>query len=172
MKYPYIIFYRDDNLSDIDKFFISNNDKLECSIFFTNNKNDLNKLYDSSYQILVTYGTNEEEINTNVNMIISNRMRDRWIHFKDITSIEAFNTAVNNCFIHNCGYKREHVRPIFSVFTPAYNSYEKIIRAYDSLKNQTLKDWEFIVIDDSPDDKHFDFLRPGRIENEFAFSPY
>ena len=159
MKYPYIIFYRDDNLSDIDKFFISNNDKLECSIFFTNNKNDLNKLYDSSYQILVTYGTNEEEINTNVNMIISNRMRDRWIHFKDITSIEAFNTAVNNCFIHNCGYKREHVRPIFSVFTPAYNSYEKIIRAYDSLKNQTLKDWEFIVIDDSPDDKHFDFLR-------------
>ena len=159
MKYPYIIFYRDDNLSDIDKFFISNNDKLECSIFFTNNKNDLNKLYDSSYQILVTYGANEGEINANVNTIISNRMRNRWIHFKDITSIEVFNSSVNNCLIHNCGYQREDVRPIFSVFTPAYNSYEKIIRAYDSLKNQTLKDWEFIVIDDSPDDKHFDFLR-------------
>ena len=159
MKYPYIVFYRYDKFSNIDNFFISNNTKLSCSVFFTNNKNDLNKLYDSNYQILVTYGDNEQDYIENVNSVISTRMRDRWIHFTEITSIESFNRAVNFCFIHNCALNREQVRPIFSVFTPAYNSYEKIIRAYDSLKNQTLKDWEFIVIDDSPDDKHFEFLR-------------
>ena len=27
------------------------------------------------------------------------------------------------------------------------------------MKNQTLKDWEFVIIDDSPDDDHFNFLR-------------
>ena len=159
MKYPYVIFYRLDKYSYIDNMFIKNNTSLNCSIFFTNKKEDLNKLFDSSYQILVTYGDKEEEYIENVRTIISERMRDRWIHLKEINNIDQFNYSVNYCFIHNCGLNREQVRPIFSVFTPAYNSYEKIVRAYESLKNQTLKDWEFIVIDDSPDDEHFKFLR-------------
>jgi glycosyltransferase involved in cell wall biosynthesis len=86
-------------------------------------------------------------------------MHNRWIHFKDISNISEFNRAVNYCFIHNCTLERQNVRPVFSVFTPTYNSYHKIKRAYNSLKNQTLKDWEFVIIDDSPDDEHFNFLR-------------
>ena len=159
MKYPYIIFYRLDKYSNIDELFIENNKSLNCSIFFTSKKEDLNKLYDSNYQLLITYGENESDYIPNVMSVIAERMRDRWIHLKEITSIEEFNRAVNYCFIHNCIFDREHVRPIFSVFTPAYNSYHKIERAYNSLKNQTLKDWEFIIIDDSPDDEHFNFLR-------------
>ena len=46
MKYPYIIFYRLERYSDIDNLFIENNKDLNCSIFFTNKKDDLNKLYD------------------------------------------------------------------------------------------------------------------------------
>ena len=61
MKYPYVIFYRLDKYSYIDNMFIKNNTSLNCSIFFTNKKEDLNKLFDSSYQILVTYGDKEEE---------------------------------------------------------------------------------------------------------------
>ena len=160
MKYPYIIFYRFEKYADsIDKFFIENNEKLDCSLFFTSDKEDLNKLFDSNYQILITYGDNESEYIQNVNSIIANRMRNRWIHFKDISSISNFNRAVNYCFIHNCTLERQHVRPVFSVFTPTYNSYHKIERAYNSLKAQTLKDWEFVIIDDSPDDDHFNFLR-------------
>lgn len=159
MKYPFIIFYRLDNFSSIDNFFIENNEQLNCTLYFTSNKNDLNKLYDSNFQILVTYGDKEEYYIDNVRSIIAERMRDRWIHFNEIKSIEIFNYAVNYCFIHNCTFNREHIRPIFSVFTPAYNSYHKIERAYKSLLNQTFKDWEFIVIDDSPDDNHFNFLR-------------
>ena len=159
MKYPFVIFYRLDKFSDIDNYLITNNTKLDCSIFFTSNNEDLNKLFDPNYQILITYGDNEAEYVPNVMSIITERMRDRWIHIKEITSIEEFNQKVNFCFIYNCAYNREHIRPIFSVFTPTYNSYHKINRAYNSLKNQTLKDWELVIIDDSPDDKHFDFLR-------------
>ena len=159
MKYPFVIFYRLDRYSEIDKFFIDNNNNLNCSIFFTSNKNDLNKLFDSNYQILITYGDNEGDYINNVMSVIAERMRDRWVHLNEIKSIDEFNTFVNNCFIYNCSYNREHVRPIFSVFTPSYNSYHKIERAYNSLKNQTLKDWEFIIMDDSPDDNHFNFLR-------------
>ena len=159
MKYPYIIFYRLEKFSHIDKFFIANNEKLNCSIFFTNQKEDLNKLFDPNYQLLITYGDNEQEYIENVGSIITERMRDRWVHLKDIASIDEFNRAVNYCFIHNCTFERQHIRPIFSVFTSTYNSYNKIIRAYDSLKNQILKDWEFVILDDSPDDEHFNFLR-------------
>jgi glycosyltransferase involved in cell wall biosynthesis len=165
MKYPYIVFYRLEKYSDIDIFLIKNNQELQCTVFFTSNKNDLNKLFDSNYQLLITYGENEGDYIPNVMSIIAERMRDRWIHLKEITSIDEFNRAVNFCFIHNCLYNREHIRPVFSVFTPSYNSYHKIERAYNSLKNQTLKDWEFIIIDDSPDDNHFDFLRKLTIDD-------
>jgi glycosyltransferase involved in cell wall biosynthesis len=159
MKYPYIIFYRLEKHSNIDNFFIENNEMLTCSLFFTSDKEDLNKLFDSNYQILITYGDNEDEYISSVNSIIADRMHNRWIHFKEIPEINEFNRAVNYCFIHNCTSERELVRPIFSVFTPTYNSYHKIERAYNSLKAQTLKDWEFVIIDDSPDDDHFNFLR-------------
>jgi len=159
MKYPYIIFFRHTKYSYIDDLIIKNNTELDCSIFLTSNSKDLNKLFDSNYQILITFGEIESEYIESVMSVISERMRDRWIHLNKITSIEEFNRIVNNCFIYNCSYNREHVRPIFSVFTPAYNSYHKIERAYNSLKNQTFKDWEFIVIDDSPTDDHFNFLR-------------
>jgi glycosyltransferase involved in cell wall biosynthesis len=159
MKYPFIVFYRSEKYFKIDSFFIENNEKLNCTVFITDNKNDLNKLFDSNYQILITYGDNEVEYVANVMSIIPERMQDRWIHLKEINSVDEFNNSVNFCFIYNCTFPREHVRPIFSVFTPAFNSYNKIIRAYESLKTQTLKDWEFIVIDDSPDDEHFNFLR-------------
>jgi glycosyltransferase involved in cell wall biosynthesis len=165
MKYPYIIFYRFEKFASVDNFFIENNEKLDCSLFFTSDKEDINKLFDSNYQLLITYGDNESEYILNVNSIIAERMRNRWIHLKDISNIGEFNRAVNYCFIHNCTVERPLVRPIFSVFTPTYNSYHKIIRAYNSLKNQTLKDWEFVIIDDSPDDDHFNFLRELMIDD-------
>ena len=46
MKYPFIVFYRSEKFSKIDSFFIENNEKLNCTIFFTSNNADLNKLFD------------------------------------------------------------------------------------------------------------------------------
>lgn len=40
--------------------------------------------------------------------------------------------------------------PKFSVFTPAFKTGERIHRTYESLRNQTLDDWEWVVVDDSP----------------------
>ena len=53
-KYPYILFFRYNKYSFIDEYFISNKDKLNCSIFFINQAADLNLLFNSSYQILFT----------------------------------------------------------------------------------------------------------------------
>lgn len=159
MKYPFILFYRLNKYSEIDSFIKKNEDAFICTINIIDNSNELNKLYDPNYQILVTYGGEEIDYHPHVCPFIAKRMGSRWIHFKEIVSIEAFNQGVNYCFIHNCTLPRENVRPVFSIFTTCYESYEKILRAYKSLLNQRFIDWEWIVLDDSPDDLHFQFLK-------------
>ena len=160
MKYPFIIFYRLEKYSNIDKFFITNGEKLNCSVFITNNKKELNKLYNSNYQILVTFGPNQNEYEDLFsNLLIPERMKQQWIHLKEIQNPELFTKIVNDLFIFNCARHREQLRPIFSIFSTTYNSYDKIIRAYNSVKKQIFNDWEWVIVDDSPDDKHFEFLK-------------
>ena len=162
MKYPYILFFRHDKYAHIDKFINANKEKLICSIFIVDKKEELNKLYDSNYHLLVTFGDEESEYHKDVNDIIVDRMRGRWLHYKtlDDNNIDQFNNGVNFCYLNSCVMRKEDLnRPIFSLFTTCYNSYEKIIRAYDSIKTQILRDWEWVILDDSPDDKHFVFLK-------------
>jgi glycosyltransferase involved in cell wall biosynthesis len=52
----------------------------------------------------------------------------------------------------------QNKRPLFSVFTSAFKSGERIIRAYNSILSQKLEDWEWIVIDDSPDETTWNIL--------------
>lgn len=158
-KYPYVLFFRLDKYSSIDSFLLTHKDQLHCSVFIIGNHKDLNYLFDSNYQILVTYGSEEKEYYPLVNSMIADRMRQRWIHFKEIDSLDSFNQGVNFCFIDNCFKSRITVRPVFSLFTTTYNSYEKIIRCYKSIQNQQLLDWEWVILDDSPDEKHFEYLR-------------
>jgi glycosyltransferase involved in cell wall biosynthesis len=42
--------------------------------------------------------------------------------------------------------------PLFTVFTPTYNRAHTIHRVYDSLCAQTLRDFEWLVIDDGSTD--------------------
>lgn len=44
------------------------------------------------------------------------------------------------------------VKPMFSAFTGAYKTGERIRRTYQGLKDQTYPHWEWVVIDDSPSD--------------------
>jgi glycosyltransferase involved in cell wall biosynthesis len=159
MKYPFVLFYRLEKYSSIDNFFINNGDKLDCSVFITNNTKELNKLYNSNYQILVTFGPDKSEYDNIFANLISERMKNQWIHLTEITDPQLFTQNVNGTFIFNCTRNREQLRPTFSIFSTTYNSYDKIIRAYDSVKKQIFNDWEWVIIDDSPDDKHFDFLK-------------
>ena len=50
-------------------------------------------------------------------------------------------------------------RPRFSVFTPVYKTGERIRRTYESLVNQTWTNWEWVVVDDSPDDETWKILQ-------------
>jgi len=158
-KYPVVLFFRYDAYKDIDRFLDENKESIDCDLRIVSSRDELVKLFDPNFNILVTYGPIDNEYNKDVNAVIAQRMRKRWIHFTKIENVREFSRGINYCYIDCVVSQRESIRPIFSAFTTCYNSYEKIRRPLQSLLNQTLVDWEWVVLDDSPDDKHFNFLR-------------
>jgi glycosyltransferase involved in cell wall biosynthesis len=169
MKYPFVLFYRVDGYSNIDNFFIENKNILDCTVFIVNDIHQLNLLHNKNYQLLITYGEDsnvqqqqqqpQQQQQQQPQPQPQHTNRHIHIHENEIVSVGNFNQLVNRKFISICALDRELVRPIFSIFTTTYNSYHKIIRAYHSILNQKFCDWEWIIIDDSPTDEHFAFLK-------------
>jgi glycosyltransferase involved in cell wall biosynthesis len=157
-RYPQILFFRHNSYAEIDSFIAENKDKFMFSIIITNKIEDLNKLYNPNYHLLVTYGDYDEYHNCIAGKI-PERFSPRWFHKTDISDIDNFNNSVNHCFITNVINRRELTRPVFSIFTTCFKSYDYIKTAYESIKNQTLIDWEWVIMDDTPEDSHFDFLK-------------
>lgn len=160
MKYPGVLFYRHDEYKVIDEFLNKNVDQFEFKVTIVKNKKELFRLYDSDYSLLITFGESDNEYNNEVNEIITDEMRKRWIHFKSFQDVKDMNRGILFCFFHYITYNSiVSIRRVFSVFTTCYNSFEKIHRAYNSLKTQTMKEWEWVIVDDSPGDEHFHFLQ-------------
>ena len=68
----------------------------------------------------------------------------KWIHLNEIEHLSE--NAIFNCYFSSM-YNKE-VKKI-SIFTPAYNSGDKILRPLNSLLSQTYQNWEWIIWDDS-----------------------
>jgi glycosyltransferase involved in cell wall biosynthesis len=85
------------------------------------------------------------------NKIISNRII-RYLSFPPDNVLA--NDIVCQATFRNC----QNLRPKFSIFTPTYNTGERIYRTYESLKKQTLDDWEWVIVDDSPNNNTWNIL--------------
>ena len=153
-KYPGVLFLRFDKYSHVDES-VKN---LNCQVHITNDPSHIEKLYTTDIHILVTYGPDEVEYRSLVNKYICTRLYKRWIHYKNIIPAE-FERGVNYCYIDNVISDRKTTRPIFSAFTTTFNSFDKILRPYHSLKSQTEKDWEWVIVDDSTDEANWTFMK-------------
>ena len=123
MKYPFIIFYRNDYYSYLDKFFIDNNSKLNCTVHITNKAEKVNKIYSANYHLLITL---DETISDFKEKMCKEPMY-KWLKLTtdDFTNVDTFNQLVNKRFISNCALDRSYLRPVFSIFTSTFNSFEK-----------------------------------------------
>jgi len=162
MKYPNIIFFRDKKYSDIDA--LLNNEDYNCNFNITENVEDLNKLHNSNYHLLITFGDSEKEYHSIIIPKLFKNLSNRWIHKTQdgVLNIEEFNKTLTYCFVNNAISNRELIRPTFSIFTTCYNTWEKFDRVYNSILNQKLNHWEWVIIDDTPlnyEKNHFEFLR-------------
>lgn len=56
----------------------------------------------------------------------------------------------------------------FTVFTPTYNRAHTLPRVYESLKNQTYKDFEWLIVDDGSSDGTEDLIKGWQAENRIT----
>ena len=81
MKYPNIIFFRLNQYNNIDEFINKNEDKFNCTLNITEDINELNKLYNTNYHLLVTYGDNEYKISNVRLKLKANRFSELFLDF-------------------------------------------------------------------------------------------
>lgn len=159
MKYPIVLFFRYKKYLDIDKFIFKNKTKFNFTIEPTCSLFDLNKIYNPNYNFIITFGLNKDEYKDIINDFIPKRFYNNYLHYSNIEDINNINDVINIKYIDFCIENRINTRPLFSIFTTCYNSYEIINRPFSTILNQSLIDWEWVIIDDSPDEKHFEYLK-------------
>jgi glycosyltransferase involved in cell wall biosynthesis len=77
----------------------------------------------------------------------------RWVHCDTLPDLTQLGIDAYGCYLANVFSDRQaDTNPLVTVFTPAYNTGEKIYLPFLSLKEQTYTNWEWIVVDDSEDE--------------------
>jgi hypothetical protein len=78
------------------------------------------------------------------------------IHYDDMLD----DVIVANVIVCQTVFRHtEYQRPRFSIFTPTYKTGDRIIRTYEGLNQQTFLNWEWVVVDDSPDEETWEILQ-------------
>lgn len=123
--------------------------------------------------VIVTIGgtrANYHELMKHLNEIF---ITSKWCHYSETPSTQSLaNDIVQYATNWACeSFKRvfnNPERPYFSVFTGAYKTGERLYRTYEGIKNQTYSNWEWIVVDDSPEGE----LETWAILQELASKDY
>jgi glycosyltransferase involved in cell wall biosynthesis len=134
---------------------------LKSDIYFEENLYDSVVLYSLPYtdNVLSDYSKYETDviIGYGIDVNISNdQLKERYYKYDQPHSDNIVaNDVVCQSVFRNCS----GIHPRFSIFTPTYNTGERILRTYESLKNQTFGNWEWVVLDDSPNDDTWKILQ-------------
>jgi len=99
-------------------------------------------------ELIVFFGRDNIEIETN--------LRKFFLKYDELIPDNVLaNDIVCQSVFNSCKF----FRPRFSMFTSAYQTGPRILRTYESLKNQTMTNWEWVVLDDSPDELTWELLK-------------
>ena len=74
-------------------------------------------------------------------------VRNKWINLDEYES--NIGEIAYNCAMHNM--LRADYDTTVSFFTPIYNTKEKLWKTYESVRNQTYPNWEWVIVNDSSD---------------------
>jgi len=159
MSYPRVLFLREDKYQIVDEYF---EEECYCEVYLTSDVSEAWKAYSNYYHVIVLYG--DTDWNDKLLDLWSDRLERKTLRIHRVGTLEKFVQAVNTKYMVCVSRSRENLRPQFSIFTTCYNSFWKMERAYRSLAAQRVRDWEWVVVDDSPDPGHFDYLRVSLVD--------
>lgn len=180
-KYPYaLIIYKEEYSSILSKL-EEIKEKLEFSYKIVKYSDDeslrdkcareLNCLFSEEFNILITVGRDWKEYNISPYLIP--KMNSKWFHVseEEVCIPNIINNRVLFCYINNLP-ERKKFRPKISCFTTGFHSFEKIYRPFNSLLIQSFADWEWVIVDDSKDDKNFEFIRENISSKDHRIRAY
>ncbi len=100
-------------------------------------------------------------------------LRKRWINVPAETKPEDAMRAVEGCYAYNIWTEHQYqaTNPLISVYTPTYNTGDYLRETYQSLKEQTYANWEWIVIDDHSVDGTWERLE-SLAKDDIRVRPY
>ena len=116
--------------------------------------------------IILTFGDDKNKYTEILKYADHPYIMSKWVHF---SSFVGENVLANDIACQSTFWSCKSIKelfdtkdnPLFSVFTGAYKTNERIFRTYESLKKQTYSNWEWVIVDDSPegDYKTWEYLK-------------
>jgi len=99
--------------------------------------------------VLVTSGDIPRALN-----IADFELRKRWIHVQPDAEVDSVVSAIEACYSSNLygPHHNQQFNPLVSVFTGTYNTGDYLRDTYQSLRDQTYSNWEWVVVDDESND--------------------
>lgn len=148
------------NKSPIEELVLNNTAKYEAdgfSVFDIADDTDIAfVLACHHYNVICTFGDIADFPKLNRQSI---EVRKRWLHYDSEVSLSDVAHDVMGAYMSTVTQKRFPETPLVSVFTPTHNTGTGILRPYKSLCEQTYDNWEWVIYDDSPDDKTFEIAK-------------
>lgn len=109
---------------------------------------DLLRLAARDLDVVVTAGPHPAVLSQS-----SFELRKRWVAVPEGAANADVINAVESCYRSNLWgpHANQHAHPLVSIFTPTCNSGHYLRECYESLRAQTVPDWEWVVVDDCPE---------------------
>lgn len=100
-------------------------------------------------------------------------LRKKWIHVNPKSDVKEVINAIECCYKFNIWDENpnKHVQPLISVYTGTYNTGDYLRDTYQSLKDQTYTNWEWVVVDDESTDGTWDRLL-GIADEDYRVRPF
>jgi glycosyltransferase involved in cell wall biosynthesis len=163
-KKPIALVYGHPNIGEYD---------LRSDVYYWEGLQDMVNVY--SFSSVTDFETHYSRIEPDVVICIGINLKSslesvnkRIIHLDEIPE----DNVLANIIVAQTVFKNSsNIRPKFSVFTPTYKTGERILRAYEGLVNQTYQDWEWVLVDDSPDDDTWIIL-DALAKSDFRVKPH
>lgn len=131
----------------------------DFELHFFNTNVDINILHNNKFSLVVFCGPKilfKQSQKTNIPKIFLESS-------EELCGDLIYNEYVTSALKNN--------NPKISIFTPAHNTFEKFYRTYKSVINQSFDNWEWIILDDSPDYENYNFINKI-IQNDFRIKLY